>query len=67
MTTAPALPGNGVLRSNAPAWIKRRARRLVRAFQIDRREAVATAWQDWSHFHPNTHGAARQTQHVKGF
>ncbi len=49
---------------SASAWIKRRARRLVRAFQISRREAVANAWMDWMHFYPNTHGAARHTQHV---
>lgn len=46
------------------AWIKRRARRLMRAFQISRREAVANAWQDWSHFYPNTPGAARHTEPV---
>lgn len=64
MTTAPALPGNGVLRISATAWIRRRARRLMRAFQISRREAVANAWLDWSHFHPNTPGAARHTKHA---
>ena len=31
---------------SASAWIKRRARRLVRVFQISRREAVANAWLD---------------------
>ena len=42
-------------------WIKRRARRLARAFQINRREAVANAWQDWTYFNP---GAARRTEHA---
>lgn len=36
---------------SASAWIKRRARRLVRAFQISRSEAVANAWLDWTHFY----------------
>ena len=51
---------------SANAWIKRRARRLVKAFQISRREAVANAWQDWAQFHPNTTGTARHTQHAQG-
>jgi hypothetical protein len=37
---------------SAGAWIKRRARRLVRAFQISRREAVANAGIDWTDFRP---------------
>lgn len=37
---------------SASAWIKRRARRLVRAFQISRREAVASAVTDWFMFNP---------------
>lgn len=53
-----------VAHPSASAWIKRRARRLVRAFHISRREAVANAWLDWSHFYPNTHGAPRHTQHA---
>lgn len=51
-----------VAHQSASAWIKRRARRLVRAFHISRREAVANAWQDWLHFYPNTHGTPRRTQ-----
>jgi len=46
------------------SWIKRRARRLVQAFHISRREAVANAWLDWTHFYPTTHGAERHTHHV---
>ena len=42
---------------NARSWIRRRARRLARAFQLSRREAVANAWQDWTHFNL---GAARR-------
>lgn len=52
MTDAQTLPGNDVLRSNGASWIKRRARRLVQAFQITRREAVANAWIDWHMFKP---------------
>ena len=52
MMHAQALPGKDVLRSNGRAWIKRRARRLVHAFQITRREAVANAVIDWSDFCP---------------
>lgn len=50
-----------VIPQSASAWIKRRARRLARAFQISRREAVANAWQDWTYFNP---GAARRTEHA---
>lgn len=53
-----------IARQSASAWIKRRARRLVRAFHISRREAIANAWQDWSHFYPNTQGAARHIEHA---
>lgn len=42
---------------NPLAWIKRRARRLARAFNLTRREAVHCAAIDWSHFMP--HGVAR--------
>lgn len=52
MMPAPALPGNEALRANGRAWVKRRARRLVRAFQITRREAVANAVIDWLRFRP---------------
>jgi len=64
MMPAPALPGNDTLRRNGSTWIKRRARRLVQAFQISRREAVANALLDWTHLYPTTHGAARHTHHV---
>lgn len=53
-------------RQSAVAWIKRRARRLASAFDIPRHEAVANAWQDWTQFHPNTYGAARQIENTKG-
>lgn len=33
-------------------WIKRRARRLERAFQISRREAIENARIDWACFQP---------------
>lgn len=33
-------------------WIKRRARRLQRAFLISRPEAVEAACSDWVHFQP---------------
>ncbi|QSI33323.1 hypothetical protein GNX71_28665 [Variovorax sp. RKNM96] len=33
-------------------WVRRRARRLERFYQVSRREAVANAWQDWASFHP---------------
>jgi len=46
------------------SWINRRSRRLVQAFQITRREAVANACIDWMHFYPTTKDAARHTQHV---
>lgn len=55
MMPAPALPGNEALRRNGRAWVKRRARRLLRAFQITRREAVAYALLDWIHFRPEVH------------
>lgn len=55
MMHAPALPGNEALPRNGRAWIKRRARRLVRAFQITRREAVANAVIDWTDFCPEVH------------
>ena len=32
------------------AWIKRRARRLIRAYRIDRRYAIACAADDYSDF-----------------
>lgn len=34
------------------AWIKRRARRLARAYDIERHEAVENAFMDWSLFNP---------------
>lgn len=34
------------------AWIKRRAKRLVVAYRISRRDAVVNAAIDWSHFNP---------------
>jgi hypothetical protein len=46
------------------AWIKRRARRLACAFGITRRDALANAWQDWTHLYPNTQGAARHIEHA---
>lgn len=33
------------------SWIKRRARRLQRAFAITRRSALVSARVDWTHFH----------------
>lgn len=35
-------------------WIKRRARCIALAYQIDRREAVANAALDWHSFNPTT-------------
>lgn len=35
-------------------WIKRRARSLQSAYVLSRREAVANAALDWSHFNPRT-------------
>ena len=32
-------------------WVRRRARRLERFFRCTRREAVASAWQDWAALH----------------
>ncbi|WP_422096757.1 hypothetical protein [Variovorax sp.] len=29
-------------------WVRRRARRLESFFRCTRREAVASAWQDWA-------------------
>lgn len=41
------------LRPQAPlSWIKRRARRLARFYVISRREAVASAADDWTVFNP---------------
>lgn len=31
-------------------WIKRRARRLQRAYQVSRRMAIYDAWIDWINF-----------------
>jgi hypothetical protein len=31
-------------------WIKRRARRLMRFYKVDRRIAVQDAWLDWIAF-----------------
>lgn len=47
----------------AAAWIRRRARRLARAFQLGRHEAVANAWQDWTYFNI---GAARRAAPFQG-
>ena len=32
------------------AWIRRRARRLVRFYGVDRRLAIWDAWVDWIHW-----------------
>jgi len=32
------------------AWVRRRARRLVRAYNLSPREAIRTALIDWTHF-----------------
>lgn len=34
------------------AWIRRRARRLARAYNLSRREAIKNAIIDYSHFQP---------------
>lgn len=43
-----SLPAHKALRFT---WIKRRARRLQRAFRADRSTAVAEATMDWYRFH----------------
>lgn len=50
MSRAPT--SNPTTHRSAPAWIRRRARRLARAFQLSRRDAVANAWHDWTRFNP---------------
>lgn len=35
-------------------WIKRRARRLIGFYQVNRHEAVVTARLDWALFQPGT-------------
>lgn len=56
---ADSLASSGARASRCPlrphthlSWIKRRARSLAQAYQITRREAVANARLDWSHFNP---------------
>ena len=44
---APRSPSNTRL-----SWIKRRARCIALAFQVNRREAVASAAGDWLMFNP---------------
>lgn len=34
------------------AWIRRRARRLARAYNLTQREALKNAIIDWAHFQP---------------
>jgi hypothetical protein len=36
------------------SWVKRRARRLALVYRISRRDAVANAAIDWSHFNPTS-------------
>ena len=45
-------PLNGAQRPLS--WIKRRARRLERAYAMSRRDALLNARIDWTHFHPAT-------------
>jgi hypothetical protein len=58
-----ASAGANALRRSLPSsahplsWIKRRARRLQRAFAITRRSALVNARVDWSHFHTATTAA----------
>lgn len=46
---APRSPSNARL-----SWIKRRARCIALAFQVNRREAVASAAGDWHMFNPTS-------------
>lgn len=55
LPSIPARASSPLYRSaqNRPlTWIKRRARRLQRAFLISRPEAVEAACSDWVHFQP---------------
>ncbi|TXT37429.1 MAG: hypothetical protein FD135_3605 [Comamonadaceae bacterium] len=45
--SVPRSPSNARL-----SWIKRRARCIAMAFQVNRREAVASAAGDWHMFNP---------------
>lgn len=43
----------GATPSRSPAsWIRRRARRLARAYNLSRRAAIKNAIVDWMHFNP---------------
>lgn len=49
-TRAPLAPRSPSI--NRLSWIKRRARCIALAFQVNRREAVASAAGDWFMFNP---------------
>lgn len=47
------------------AWIRRRARRLARAFRLSHREALECAIDDWNAFNPRAIKAAQEARHVE--
>lgn len=53
LAPAPVRASRRPYSSRSPsAWIRRRARRLARAYNLSRREAVKNAIIDWTHFNP---------------